>query len=197
MLSTSYTLVITIIFISRNHEPVPVEPINEVGSNLIYLSKAEEGCTSTSYRLIILVKSNPSNFERRAVIRETWGYPKRFSDVPIKTVFLLGFEKNLDDPVHEGQEKIDTSTLDEAIEHEIIKFGDIVQGDFHDTDFNSTIKIQMGLRWLVETCNQFRFAFIVTDDMYVSIKNLLKFVRHPVEYPVNLKIHVHNYIFSM
>lgn len=168
----------------RNHEPVSHEPINEVGSNIIYLSKADEACSSTSYRLIILVASKPSNFERRAAIRETWGYPKRFSDVPIKTVFLLGFEKDLDNPVHEGQEKVDTSSLDEAIEHEITKYGDVIQGDFHDNDANNTIKTQMGLRWLVESCSQFRFAAFVSDDMYVSIKNILKFIRHPVEYPV-------------
>ena len=29
-------------------------------------------------------------FVRRDAIRKTWGYEKRFSDVPIRTVFLIG-----------------------------------------------------------------------------------------------------------
>jgi hypothetical protein len=165
---------------------VSQEPINEAAANLIYLSKADQGCISENYRLIILVKSKPRNFQRRDTIRKTWGFAKRFSDVQIKTVFLLGFEKDLDNPSQHdnGQEQDDTLQIDEAIEKEISTFGDIIQGDFHDHDYNSTIKTLMGLRWLVETCSQFRFALFVADDMYVSVKNVLKFVRHPVEYPV-------------
>jgi hypothetical protein len=41
-------------------------------------------------RVIYLVKSAVGNFERRKVIRQTWGFEKRFADVPIRTVFLLG-----------------------------------------------------------------------------------------------------------
>jgi hypothetical protein len=40
--------------------------------------------------VIYLVKSAVGNFERRKVIRQTWGFEKRFADVPIRTVFLLG-----------------------------------------------------------------------------------------------------------
>lgn len=72
------------------------------------------------------------------------------------------------------------------MEKEISKFGDLIQGDFNDVgELNSTIKTLMGLRWLVETCENFRFALITKDDMYISIKNILKFVRHPTEYPVS------------
>jgi len=41
-------------------------------------------------RVIYLVKSAAENFERRNVIRKTWGFEKRFADVPVRTVFLLG-----------------------------------------------------------------------------------------------------------
>ena len=41
-------------------------------------------------RIIYLVKSAAGNFDRRNVIRNTWGFEKRFADVPIRTVFLLG-----------------------------------------------------------------------------------------------------------
>ena len=41
----------------------------------------------------------------------------------------------------------------------------------------------LAMRWLVESCPNYRFAFFVDDDMYVSVRNLLRFVRHPTEYP--------------
>ena len=41
-------------------------------------------------RVVYVVKSALDHFARRAAIRKTWGFEKRFSDVPIRTVFLLG-----------------------------------------------------------------------------------------------------------
>jgi beta-1,3-galactosyltransferase / beta-1,3-N-acetylglucosaminyltransferase len=46
-------------------------------------------------RVIYLVKSAAVNVERRNVIRQTWGFEKRFADVPIRTVFLLGMYAKL------------------------------------------------------------------------------------------------------
>jgi hypothetical protein len=63
------------------------------------------------------------------------------------------------------------------------RYNDIVRGNFLDSYYNNTIKTMLAMRWLVETCPNYRFAFFVDDDMYVSIKNLLRFVRHPTEYP--------------
>ena len=41
-------------------------------------------------RVVYVVKSALDHFARREAIRKTWGFEKRFSDVPIRTVFLLG-----------------------------------------------------------------------------------------------------------
>ncbi|KAH9401960.1 Beta-1,3-galactosyltransferase 1 [Tyrophagus putrescentiae] len=40
--------------------------------------------------LLIVVKSAVCNYRLRAAIRQTWGYEKRFADVNIRTVFVLG-----------------------------------------------------------------------------------------------------------
>lgn len=132
------------------------------------------------------MKSAPNNFGKRQAIRSTWGYQKRFSDVPIKTVFLLGsVEKAVgmepaNVPVPKGQPPL---ALNEAINLESAKYGDIVQADFMDSYYNNTYKTMMGMRWLVEHCTRFRYAFFADDDMYISVKNLLKFLRHPTSYP--------------
>ncbi|ODM96485.1 Beta-1,3-galactosyltransferase brn [Orchesella cincta] len=167
-----------------NNEPTAYDPINYRYANLTYLKTANTDCNE-EYRLIILVKSAPNNFRKRQAIRSTWGYRKRFSDVPIKTVFMLGLideKENAVTPDYKSKIK-DPITLNEAINEESAKYGDLIQADFIDSYYNNTYKTLMGMRWLVETCKLYRYAFFADDDMYVSVKNLLKFFRHPTSYP--------------
>jgi len=130
----------------------------------------EDGVRYEQLRVTFLVKSAVSHRDRRDVIRKTWGYQRRFSDVPMRTVFLLG---HAPDDV-----KLEAEVEAEAREHK-----DIVQGSFIDTYFNNTIKTGMGLRWAVEHCPKSRFYMFVDDDYYVSARNLLRFLRNPVNYP--------------
>jgi hypothetical protein len=39
------------------------------------------------------------------------------------------------------------------------------------------------MRWAVASCPQAQFTLFVDDDYYVSTKNLLRFIRHPNNYP--------------
>ena len=73
------------------------------------------------------------------------------------------------------------------IQEEATKYKDIVQGDFLDTYFNNTLKTMMGLRWAAEQCPTARFYFFVDDDYYVSTRNVLRFLRNPVNYPAYLE----------
>ena len=130
----------------------------------------EDGVRYEQLRVTFLVKSAVGHKDRRDVIRRTWGFPRRFSDVPMRTVFLLG---HAPDDV-----KLEAEVEAEAREHK-----DIVQGSFVDTYFNNTIKTGMGLRWAVEHCPKSRFYMFVDDDYYVSARNLLRFLRNPVNYP--------------
>lgn len=122
-------------------------------------------------RVLYLVKSALPHFKQRNAIRKTWGFETRFSDVPIRTVFLLGSDPG------------DDESLQTRVEEEDRKFNDIVQGDFLDTYYNNSIKTMMGLRWGVEHCPKARFYMFVDDDYYVSTRNLLRFLRNPVDYP--------------
>merc|ERR1712001_687526 len=90
---------------------------------------------------------------------------------PIRTVFLLGSPRNPEDELHQ------------KIKEEYDQFGDIVQGDFIDDYYNNTIKAMMGLRWASEICPYSRFYAFFDDDYYVSTRNLLRFLRNPVNYP--------------
>jgi len=144
--------------------------------NYYILKNPREKCLSEDLehyddiRVLYLVKSSANHFKQRQTIRETWGFQNRFADVPIRTVFLLGQVK-------------DDLYLQGSIENEFQQHKDILQGDFIDTYFNNTIKTAMGLSWAYQQCPRSRFYLFVDDDYYVSTRNLLRFLRNPVNYP--------------
>lgn len=122
-------------------------------------------------QLTLLIKSALGNVQRREAIRRTWGYEKRFSDVLIRRVFLLGASTS--------------ATLMDIADKEAKTYGDIVQSDFIDAYFNNTIKTMMGIKWAVEHCPRAHYYMFVDDDYYVSMKNVLRFIAHPALYPEN------------
>jgi hypothetical protein len=129
--------------------------------------------------LLIIVKSKNDHFERRNAIRNSWGYEKRFSDVLIKTVFSLGIDK----ATHGGK----LSDIQKLVDLEAEKYQDIIQFNFIDAYFNNTLKTVSGMRWCKENCIRSKFYLFVDDDFYVSIKNILAFLRNPLNYPEYLE----------
>lgn len=167
----------------KGQKPV-LEPINKHDYMMKTLAKHkcfnEDGQQVNNLRVVYLVKSAVNHFERRQTIRKTWGYERRFSDVNIRTVFLLG-------TIPEDKE------LEDKVDAEYKKHSDLVQGDFVDSYYNNTIKTMMGLRWAVEICPQSRFYAFFDDDYYVSTRNVLRFLRNPVHYPEYLEEDVTSY----
>ena len=158
-------------------EKLSVNPYDN--HNINFIIKNEGKCVTSNddeegtlpIRVVYLVKSALGNVENRRAIRRTWGYENRFSDVQIRTVFLLGSD-------NKGQT---------IVKRENEEFNDIIQGDFIDTYYNNTIKTLMGLRWAAEYCPNSRFYLFVDDDYYVSTRNLLRFLRNPSNYPKYLE----------
>ena len=159
-----------------------VEPYDN--HNVKYLIKNEEKCATINdlsnaklpIRAVYLVKSSILNYKNRNAIRRTWGYEKRFADVQIRTVFLLG-----------SIPMTDKSNAQANIDLENERYRDIIQGDFIDTYYNNTLKTLMGIKWAAEFCPSSRFYFFIDDDFYVSTRNLLRFLRNPSNYPKYLE----------
>lgn len=159
----------------RHHEKPAVAPINEY--NYPFLIENQQKCVDPAYRtfrVVYIVKSAIENFERRSAIRHSWGFEKRFFDVPSRTVFILGV------PRHDDE-------LQAKVKIEAAKYKDIVQADFIDSYYNNTIKSMVGFKWLVKHCSNSKFYMFVDDDIYVSVKNVLRFIRNPANYPDYLK----------
>lgn len=164
----------------RHGERPDVPPINLY--NYTYISDCKQKCRQPDDedsflmpRLVFIVKSAMDHFGRRSAIRQSWGYEKRFSDVVIRTVFMLGSPTS------------DQPNIQSLIDIEQSNFHDIVQADFVDTYFNNTIKTMMGLKWSVTFCPRAKFFMFVDDDFYVSAKNVLRFLRNPINYPEYLE----------
>lgn len=156
----------------RNGKPPTQDPINKY--NYTYIYNCKHKCINGPLRVVYIVKSALTHFQNRNAIRNSWGFEKRFSDVSIRTVFLLGVDWA--DPY-----------LQSKIDEESKQYSDIVQANFTDTYFNNTIKTMMGLKWATHYCNESKFYFFVDDDFYVSTRNVLQFIRNPAHYPSYLE----------
>ncbi|XP_065203261.1 beta-1,3-galactosyltransferase brn-like [Planococcus citri] len=154
----------------------PLPHCNIINSyNYSFIINNEKKCIrsdNSSIRLVLIIKSAIDNFGRRLAIRNTWGYEERFYDVGVKRIFMLGATRN--------------RTILQAISNEQEEFGDIVQADFFDTYYNNTIKTMMAFKWAVKYCDA-KFYLFSDDDMYISVKNILRFIRNPTEYPQYLQ----------
>lgn len=154
-----------------------VSPVNTHNFSLVYNPKQkcrDHQDHDLKPKVLFLVKSALNHFKRRNAIRSSWGHERRFSDVVIRTVFLLGVGPSDDAEAVQVQSLIDI---------EANNFEDIVQANFIDAYFNNTLKTMSGIRWAVEHCPYARFYMFVDDDYFVSTKNVLRFVRNPLHYP--------------
>ena len=135
--------------------------------------------TDQVFSVVFLIRSSVNNFERRLAIRRTWGMATNFDAVYLESVFLLGTMNN--------------PSLQNRLVEENGFFHDILQADFLDSYYNCTVKLMMALQWVVKFCPSGSFYVFVDDDYYVSMHNLVRFLRNPFSYPdenavVNQKI---------
>ncbi|XP_029441424.1 beta-1,3-galactosyltransferase 4 [Rhinatrema bivittatum] len=113
--------------------------------------------------LLCLVVSAPSHFQSRQAIRQTWGRTRELGGLGIRRLFVLG-----DPQAPEVQAQLEQ----ESVEHK-----DLVQGTFHDTYRNLTLKTLMLLRWAGTFCPEALFLLKVDDDVFVNMKGLVDHLR--------------------
>ncbi|MBN3321431.1 ARMC9 protein, partial [Atractosteus spatula] len=116
--------------------------------------------------LLIVVKSIITQYDRREVIRKTWGKEKEANGKRIKTLFLLGAPSK-------EEEKANHQKL---LEYEDYKYRDILQWNFMDSFFNLTLKEVHFLKWFSTYCENVHYIFKGDDDVFVSIENIVEFL---------------------
>uniref|UniRef100_T1JDR6 Hexosyltransferase n=1 Tax=Strigamia maritima TaxID=126957 RepID=T1JDR6_STRMM len=164
----------------RSGQNPDIKPLTTANYSFIRFNKTK--CLDSSMtkkkkiNLLILVKSALHHRGNRGAIRRSWGQETAIANVEIRILFLLGISASHND-----------HKFDDLITNEHEKYGDILQSDFVDAYFNNTIKTMQGIRWVIENCDNAEFILFSDDDMYVSIKNLLKFIRNPFYYPKEIE----------
>ncbi|XP_037025603.1 UDP-GalNAc:beta-1,3-N-acetylgalactosaminyltransferase 1-like isoform X5 [Bradysia coprophila] len=140
----------------------PKTKIEFVNKDFCVLSTAENNNLRT---VVIVVLSARNHFDRRNLIRQTYGSVRKAFNVHVLgVVFMLG---NLDAP---GSDVTDGYKLRE----EINPFGDIVVGDFVDCYRNLTLKTIMAYEWLTSYCRDAQVVVKTDDDVFVNIFELAK-----------------------
>lgn len=145
----------------------PYEPINLYPYDFINNPIQSKIGIFKDVQLLFLIKSAVHHFNRRQVIRQTWGNESLFKNHnrgSIKRIFLIGLPKP-----HEYW-------LQNMIDDESSKFYDIVQMSFYDNYYNNTLKTMGGLNWAVQYCYNTKFVMIVDDDFLINTKSLLNYL---------------------
>ncbi|KAM4809031.1 N-acetyllactosaminide beta-1,3-N-acetylglucosaminyltransferase 3 [Rhinophrynus dorsalis] len=123
--------------------------------------------TSKEVFLLLAIKSSPGNYERRAIIRETWGEEQTYKGAKVKRIFLSGIPKN---------EK-DEKRMNQLLKIESLAYRDILQWDFQDTFFNLTLKQFLFHQWLENNCPGAHFIFNGDDDVFVNTFNVITYLQ--------------------
>ncbi|XP_075707045.1 N-acetyllactosaminide beta-1,3-N-acetylglucosaminyltransferase 3 [Rhinoderma darwinii] len=130
-------------------------------------NKCGGAAVSRNVFLLLAIKSSPGNYERRAIIRQTWGEETSYQGAHVKRIFLSGTSKNEREDRH----------LRQLLKIESETYGDILQWDFHDTFYNLTLKQLLFYGWINEYCPGANFIFNGDDDVFVNTFNVVIYLR--------------------
>ncbi|XP_026783066.1 UDP-GlcNAc:betaGal beta-1,3-N-acetylglucosaminyltransferase 9 [Pangasianodon hypophthalmus] len=115
--------------------------------------------------LLIAIKSVAVDFDKRQVVRHTWGSEGVVQNgMNIMTVFLLGVPQNV----------TALPLWDKLLAYESHMFKDILLWDFEDTFFNLTLKETHFLQWVNSSCSNVKFIFKGDADVFVNVENILE-----------------------
>ncbi|KAM6973019.1 N-acetyllactosaminide beta-1,3-N-acetylglucosaminyltransferase 2 [Aplochiton taeniatus] len=116
--------------------------------------------------LLFALKSTPQHFERRQVVRETWGKEAVYEGgLRVRTVFLL------------GSGSMDDTDLSHLLSFEAKHFGDLLQWDFEDSLFNLSLKEHVFYQWSLKNCPNVLYVFKGDDDVFVNTESILGYLQ--------------------
>uniref|UniRef100_A0A8D9ELI0 Hexosyltransferase n=1 Tax=Cacopsylla melanoneura TaxID=428564 RepID=A0A8D9ELI0_9HEMI len=108
-------------------------------------------CSESPY--IVVVHSAPGNYDKRHLIRSTWG-----SRVPL--YFFFG----------------ETATNQTLLDTESAEYHDVVQGSFIDSYRNLTYKDMLVFKWVIYNCPRVRYVLKIDDDVFVNVARFSEFL---------------------
>ncbi|KAM7134771.1 N-acetyllactosaminide beta-1,3-N-acetylglucosaminyltransferase 3 isoform 1-T1 [Macrochelys suwanniensis] len=116
--------------------------------------------------LLLAIKSSPGNYERREIIRKTWGVERTYRGVRIRRLFLSG----------EAGDAREAWKLNRLLRLEAAEHGDVLQWAFRDSFFNLTLKQVLFHSWLEARCPGARFLLNGDDDVFANTDNVVHYL---------------------
>jgi hypothetical protein len=111
-----------------------------------------------SILFIAFVIVAPHFFEKRDLIRSTWGNKNISAD--FKIIFSIGMSNN--------------ETINRQIEEEHKINKDILQiNNFNDDYYNMTIKIVKSFKWITQYCSNAKYILRINDDVILNTLSLI------------------------
>ncbi|XP_075412707.1 N-acetyllactosaminide beta-1,3-N-acetylglucosaminyltransferase 3 [Tenrec ecaudatus] len=117
--------------------------------------------------LLLAIKSSPVNYERREMVRRTWGRERQVRGVRLRRLFLVGTAANA----------LEALKVNQLLAREARVHGDILQWDFHDSFFNLTLKQALFLQWQETRCSNVSFLFNGDDDVFAHTDNMVAYLQ--------------------
>ncbi|XP_075795158.1 N-acetyllactosaminide beta-1,3-N-acetylglucosaminyltransferase 2-like isoform X2 [Pelodiscus sinensis] len=131
----------------------------------LLIGPADDKACSDGTQLLVAVRSQLANFDRRQAIRQTWGQTGLVRNVTVQTLFLLGRQGS-------GDRYPDLEAL---LQLERRKNKDLLLWDFQDTFYNLSLKDILFLGWLKGHCPSVEFIFLGDDDVFLRVDALVAY----------------------
>ncbi|XP_044514593.1 N-acetyllactosaminide beta-1,3-N-acetylglucosaminyltransferase 3 [Gracilinanus agilis] len=123
--------------------------------------------TSAPVFLLLAIKSSPKNYERREILRQTWGEEREVRGAAIRRLFLVGTDSDV----------LEAQKVNQLLAMEAQTYGDILQWDFRDSFFNLTLKQVLFLEWQAVHCPNALFIFNGDDDVFAHTDNMVVYLQ--------------------
>ena len=134
-------------------------PKGDLRNPHIMVNDVKINCTA-KYNLIVLISSYAKHFERRQIIRTTWGNSSLWKTRELwKIVFVLGTVQ-------------DKETL-VLIKNESKRHNDIILEDIPESFYRLSEKVMIGLQWAFVSTN-FDFVLKADDDVFVHVDRMIE-----------------------
>lgn len=127
----------------------------------VLISPSEDLCNQDTILLVAIIITRPESFEIRNAIRNTWGSQ---NSTNLKYIFAIG--------------KSEIDLVNNQLELEGQKYGDILQENFPDNKEHTTVKVMMAFKWVKYSCNNAKFVLKTGQDILINTISLLKHLNH-------------------